>query len=228
MLIGGFQKFSLIDYPGEISAIIFTSGCNFRCPYCHNPELVKMTAPIIAEIDILNFLKIRTGKLSAVSITGGEPTLQKNLAEFIGKIKRMGLLIKLDTNGSNPDMLEELIRNRLIDYVSMDIKAPIDLYAQVIHSPFSKKRIGKSIDIIMASPVRYEFRTTIVKSLLSKDDIVEIGKAISGASNYYLQKFVPSKTLDPRFINDDTYTEGELKEIAAKLEENYVHRCFIR
>lgn len=261
MLIGGFQRFSLIDYPGEVAAIVFTSGCNFRCPYCHNPELVNLSMPTrrvssagrhaTSEENILSFLEKRIGKLTAVSITGGEPTIQEDLSEFIKKIKKMGFLVKLDTNGSNPGMLEKLIKNRLIDYVAMDIKAPLNRYKKVAHSDCSSP-IKKSIDIIISSlpatsnsylperntqanagklqtgAIDYEFRTTIVKSLLSEDDIIEIGKEISGAASYYLQRFMPSKTLDPMFMNESTYSEAELKNMAIKLEQHYVHRCSVR
>ncbi len=260
MLIGGFQKFSLIDYPGEVAAIVFTSGCNFRCPYCHNPELVNLSISTrrvsaaggyaISEENILSFLEKRVRKLTAVSITGGEPSIQEDLPEFIKKIKKMGFLVKLDTNGSNPDMLEKLIKNRLIDYVAMDIKAPLSLYEEVAHSDCSSL-IKKSIDVIISSlatsnsylserntqanadklqtgTIDYEFRTTIVKSLLSEYDIIEIGKEISGAASYYLQRFMPSKTLDPMFMNESTYSEAVLKNIAIKLEKHYVHRCSVR
>ncbi len=227
MLIGGFQKFSLIDYPGEISAIVFGFGCNLRCPYCHNPELVNMTSPVIPEEEILNFLKQRIGKLTAISITGGEPTIQENLPEFIAEIKEMGFLVKLDTNGSNPDMLEKLIKDRSIDYAAMDIKMPLNRYNELSIGDCSTL-IGKSIKIIVSSDINYEFRTTVVKSLLSKDDILKIGKTISGADIWYLQRFVPTKTLDPLFINENSYRESELKKIAVELEKNYVHKCTVR
>ncbi len=227
MLIGGFQKFSLIDYPGEISAIVFGSGCNFRCPYCHNPELVNMTSPVIPEEKILSFLKQRTGKLTAVSITGGEPTIQKDLPKFIAEIKKIGFLVKLDTNGGNPDMLEKLIEDRLIDYAAVDIKTPLNRYNELVGGDCSML-VEKSIKIIISSAVNYEFRTTVVKSLLSEDDILKIGKTISGAAIWYLQRFVPTKTLDPLFINENSYQESELKRIAVELEKNYVHKCTVR
>jgi len=227
MLIGGFQKFSLIDYPGEISAIVFGSGCNFRCPYCHNPELVNKTLPIIQEEKVLNFLRKRIGKLTAVSVTGGEPTIQEDLPKFIAKIKEIGFLVKLDTNGSNPDMLEKLIEDGLIDYAAMDIKTSFNRYNELIGGDYSRL-IRKSIKIIISSTIDYEFRTTVVKSLLSKDDILKIGKIISGAAIWYLQRFVPTKTLNPLFIHENSYQESELKKIAVELEKNYVHKCAVR
>ncbi|HEC86320.1 MAG TPA: anaerobic ribonucleoside-triphosphate reductase activating protein, partial [Thermoplasmatales archaeon] len=140
MIIGGFQRFSLIDYPGKICAIIFTQGCNFRCPYCHNPELVnpKLFQEPIDENDIFRFLEMRKGKLDAVEITGGEPTLQPDLIEFMRKIKAMGFLIKLDTNGTNPEVVEKIIKNKLVDYIAMDVKAPLEKYEKVVRAKVDK------------------------------------------------------------------------------------------
>ncbi len=186
-----------------------------------------MTSSIIPEEKILNFLKQRTGKLTAISITGGEPTIQEDLPAFIAKIKEIGFLVKLDTNGSNPDMLEKLIEDKLIDYAAMDIKTPLNRYNELAGSDCSTL-IRKSIKIIISSDINYEFRTTVVKSLLSKDDILKIGKTISGAAIWYLQRFVPTKTLNPLFINENSYQESELKKIAVELEKNYVHKCTVR
>ena len=229
MLIGGFQKFSLIDYPGKLCAIIFTQGCNYRCPYCHNPELVKpeLFEEPIPEEEIFSFLKSRKGKLEAVEITGGEPTLQKDLLEFVKKIKDMGFLMKLDSNGTHPEIIEEAIKLNLVDYLAMDIKAPLEKYEKVVRANTDIKKIEENIDLIMNSGLNYEFRTTVVKSLLSKEDIIEIGKIIKGAKNYYLQKFVPSKTLDPSFAKAETYSDSEFKDFKKNLE-NYVDNCLIR
>ena len=229
MIVGGFQKFSLIDYPGKICAIVFTQGCNFRCPYCHNPELVEpsLFGKIIPEEKIFSFLEKRKGKLDAVEITGGEPTLQKDLVDFIRRIKEMGYLIKLDTNGSNPEMLEIIINHELVDYIAMDIKAPLEKYKEVIHSVINPEKIKRSIRTIMSSNIKYEFRTTVVKSQLSKGDIINIGKLIEGAELYILQKFIPSKTLDPNFLNEKTYSDGEFKELKKELEK-LVCKCLVR
>ncbi len=229
MLIGGLQKFSLIDYPGKICAIVFTQGCNFRCPYCHNPELVRpeLFEKSLDVWDILSFLETRVGKLDAVEITGGEPTLQKDLTDFIRKIKEMGFLVKLDSNGSNPDILENLINEGLVDYIAMDVKAPLRKYKDIIRVDIDAEKIKRSIELIKSKAPDYEFRTTIVKSLLSKDDIEEIAKTIQGSKIYVLQKFVPSKTLDPNFITQETYTDEELGELAKKLEK-YVDKCIVR
>jgi len=228
MIIGGFQKFSLIDYPGKISCIVFTQGCNFRCPYCHNPELIPFMPLVkIKEETILSFLERRKGKIDAVVITGGEPTIHQDLLKFIQKIREMGYLIKLDTNGSNPEMLEIIINHSLVDYIAMDIKAPLEKYKEVTHSVISPEKIKRSIRMIMNSGIRYEFRTTVVKSQLSKEDIISIGKLVEGAELYILQKFIPSKTLDPNFSDEKTYSDREFKDLQRKLEK-FVCRCLIR
>lgn len=218
--IGGFQKSSLIDYPEKISAIIFTQGCNFRCPYCHNPELIFGTSnSSMDEPSIINFLASRQGKLDGVVITGGEPTLHKSLPEFIKQIKGLGFLIKLDTNGSNPEMLESLIENKLIDYVAMDIKAPIEKYSTVVGDKIGTENILKSIEILKKSGIEHEYRTTVVKSLLSPADFEQIGEMIQGADKYYLQKFVPTKTLNESFLNETTYSDEEFAPIIETLKK---------
>ncbi len=227
MIIGGFQKFSLIDYPGKLSCIVFTQGCNFRCPYCHNPELIPFTLGRVEEKTVLSFLEKRKEKIDAVVITGGEPTMQQGLLKFIQKIRGRGYLIKLDTNGSNPKMLETIINHSLVDYIAMDIKAPLEKYNVITHSLVCSERIRESIGLIMHSGIKYEFRTTVVKSQLSKKDILSIGKLIEGAELYILQKFIPSKTLDPNFSNEKTYSDEELRSLKRKLEK-FVCKCLVR
>jgi len=203
MLIGGLQKTTLIDYPDKIAATVFLSGCNFRCPWCYAPHLVlpekikKQSA--IPEKDFFKFLKSRKGLLEAVVICGGEPTVYKDLPKFVKKIKDLGFLVKLDTNGSNPAMLAELIKHQLIDYVAMDIKGPKEKYGQFVGNKIDIKKIQKSIDILKKGEVDYEFRSTIVSSLHVKEDIIEMAKWIRGAKRYYLQNFRPEKTIDPEF-----------------------------
>lgn len=220
MIIGGFQRFSLIDYPGKICAIVFTQGCNLRCPYCQNPELIdfKRAVGFIPEEEIFSFLKKRKGKLDAVEITGGEPTLQPDLLEFLKKIKNMGYLIKLDSNGTHPEILEQIIYRNLVDYFAMDIKAPLEKYEGVVNAKVDTDKIKYSIGLIKNSSVDYEFRTTVVKSLLSEEDIIEIGKLIKGVNLYILQKFVPSKPLNPKFLNEDTYSDVEFEKIGEELK----------
>ncbi len=219
MKIGGFQKVSLIDYPGRISAVVFTQGCNFRCPFCHNPELVdpERFDKILSTADILSFLKKRKGRLDAVVITGGEPTLLPELIPFITNLKEIGYRIKLDTNGSLPDRLEEALARNLLDYVAMDIKAPLERYREVIGTDTKPEQIRRSIALIMNSGIDYEFRTTAVRSLLSPADLDRIGELITGAKRFVLQKFVPTKTLDASYLGELSYSDKELKVIADRL-----------
>lgn len=227
MKIGGLQKCSLIDYPGKISAIVFTIGCNFRCPYCHNPELVDETSEEISEDSIFEFLERRKNLLDAVTITGGEPTLHDDIIPFIRKIKALGFLVKLDTNGTNPDVIETVQNENLVDYIAMDIKAPVNSYEKTVGRPVNADAIKKSIALIMGGTTPYEFRTTVVKTLLSPEDIRSIGEDINGARTYYLQKFVPTKTLNPAFIRKTTYTDAEFEEMRTMMG-TYVNACTIR
>ncbi len=227
MNLGGIQKTSLIDYPNKISAIIFTQGCNFRCGYCHNPELIKTDGSSIEESSVLDFLKTRIKKLDGVVITGGEPTLQNDLPDFIKKIKDIGFPIKLDTNGTNPEMIEYLVKNNLIDYIAMDIKGPFNKYENIVQSKTNISDIKKSIETIINSQVEYEFRTTVVKSQLSTTDFIEIGKMIKSAEKYYLQEFVPSKTLDNRFLNERTHSKEEFDNII-KILNSYISEVYLR
>lgn len=217
MIIGGLQKTSFLDYPDKISTIIFTSGCNFRCGYCHNPELINSKTSKYSTEEIIQFLKTRTGKIDGVVITGGEPCIHKDLIDFIIKIKELDFLVKLDSNGSYPDVIEKCIP--YIDYIAMDIKAPLYKYQTVINSPVNIDNIQRSITLIMKSNLDYEFRTTVLKSMLNIDDFKAIGNLISSAKKYYLQKFVPSKTLDKTLLKESSYTDEEFKEIIAILQK---------
>jgi len=230
MIIGGFQRFSLIDYPDKICAIVFTQGCNFRCPYCHNPELVdSKRSPTIGlkEDEILSFLDRRKGKLNAVTITGGEPLLQNDLPAFISAIKRLGYLIKLDTNGSFPSRLKGIIQSKMVDYIAMDIKTSLDKYHQIIKRKIDTRKILDSIRLIMDSGLEYEFRTTVVKALFEKNDFYKIGQLIKKARLYVLQKFVSSKTLDDTFLDMKSCTDEEL-DCFKEIMEGFVQRCIIR
>lgn len=220
MKIGGFQKSSLLDYPGKIAAIIFTQGCNFRCGYCHNPELLANTsASSFDEVSVLKFLQSRQGLLDGIVVSGGEPCLQNDIVDFIQKIKSLGFYVKLDTNGAFPDVLEELLKRKLVDYIAMDIKAALEKYDTVISSKIDTKKIQKSIEMIKNSGVEYEFRTTVIKSQMSDDDFEQISKIICDAKRYYLQKFVASKNLNTNLENEN-YTEDELEKIAKNLRKN--------
>lgn len=223
------QKTSFIDYPGRISAVVFTQGCNFRCPYCHNPELVvpERYCGTIRIEDIFSFLEKRRGKLDAVVITGGEPTLQADLVPFMQRIRSMGFLVKLDTNGSRPQVLSEVIAQGLPDYVAMDVKAPWDKYAFVAGSPVDITDIGASVELIMGSGIPYEFRTTLVRSLLDPDDVMGIGRAIRGASLYVLQKFTASKHVESSYTDMAPMTDDQIATLVRDLGP-LVERCITR
>lgn len=231
MKIGGWQRFSLVDYPGRLSAVIFTQGCDFRCPYCHNPELVlpERFQEILPEEEVLAFLKKRVNRLDGVVITGGEPTLQSDLAQFLSKIKKLGFLVKLDTNGSHPEALTRLAKKNLVDYWAMDIKAPKDKYSAVARVKVDFSLIQQTIDLITSSGQPYEFRTTVVKDQLTREDIMEIGQMIEGAERYALQSFVSAgKTVDPKFRSARSYPQEEMRSWARVLEKEYVKHCLVR
>ena len=217
MLIGGLQKTSFLDYPDKISAIIFTLGCNFRCGYCHNPELINSMTAKYSEEEIFEFLNRRKGRIDGVVITGGEPCIQKDLVEFIKKVKDLGFLVKLDTNGCFPEILQKSMA--YVDYIAMDIKAPLDNYSKIVNVNVDEENIKKSINLIMNSGIEYEFRTTVVRSMLSKNDFDKIGNLIFGAKRYYLQKFVSSKILDEKLSKDSSYTDEEFSEIVFNLKK---------
>lgn len=217
MDIGGFQKYSLIDYPGKIASVIFTTGCNFRCFYCHNPELVLPELisknQSIEMDDVLNYLDKNKSLLDAVVISGGEPTLHSDLFDFIREIKQKGLLVKLDTNGTNPRLINRLIKNNLVDYIAMDIKAKLltEKYKEVVGNQFglnNMDRVHESMELIQQSGIEYEFRTTLIKPNHCTDDIIEISKAIKG--NYYLQEYNNQKTLISE-LNNSTFSKDELQ-----------------
>lgn len=194
MLISGLQKLTLLDYPGKLAATVFFSGCNFRCPFCHNASLViNPTEGEITEDELLAFLDSRRGRLEAVCISGGEPTLRRELPSLIYSIKQKGFLVKLDTNGYRPDVLKSLVSDGLIDYVAMDIKNSKESYLKTVGlQEFDIAPICESVDFILNGNLDYEFRTTVVKELHSSQDMVSIGRWISGAKNYFLQSFKDS------------------------------------
>lgn len=228
MIFGGFEKFTLIDYPGKVACMVYTIGCNFRCPYCHNPELVDESVEYTyPEEAILKFLEKRKGVLEGVVITGGEPTMHEDLPDFIRKVKALGFAVKLDTNGTNPKMLERLISAGLLDYVAMDMKSPLAKYAKTVNRAVDLEAIRKSIEILMRRAVPYEFRTTLIKTLTSPEDLEEIGREIRGAEKYYLQKFIQSKILNPQFLRKTSYSDEELEKLQKKMS-NYVQYCGIR
>jgi pyruvate formate lyase activating enzyme len=221
MQIGGLQKVSLIEYPGKISAIAFTQGCNFRCPYCYNPELVDpdLYGKCVSEEAVFSFLEKRKGKLDGVTITGGEPTIHHDLIDFIKRVRKIGYLIKLDTNGSYPDVLEQLISGQLVDYIAMDVKGPLHKYKTVTKSKIDEDKIRQSIEMIIKSGVTHEFRTTIPKKLLNETDLLEMGKLLRNASRYILQQFIPTRTLDKQFLKHEAYSKEDMEYFAEKLRK---------
>jgi pyruvate formate lyase activating enzyme len=231
MIIGGLQKLTLIDFPGKLACTVFCIGCTFRCPWCYSSELVLpekiKLQPKISEKDFFDFLKKRKGLLEGVCVCGGEPTINKDLPDFIKKIKKMGFLVKLDTNGSNPEMLKKLIDEKLIDYVAMDIKSVKEKYSKAIGKKVDIKKIQKSINILKKGNVDYEFRTTILPKIHPKKDIIKIAEWIQGAKAYYLQQFRPEKTIDPKFKKLKPYPEEELIEIQKEISQ-FFEVCQIR
>ncbi len=198
MLINGLQKLSLLDYPGRLAATIFTGGCNLRCPFCHNPLLVTRFSECerISEEEVFTFLEKRKGLLDGVCITGGEPLLHEDLADFIIKVRKMGFLVKLDTNGAFPEKLDSLIRRSLVDYVAMDIKNSFEKYAITVGIPdFDAAPVFKSAKLLLNGSVPYEFRTTLVRGFHTEEDMVKIGRSLDGAKNYFLQNFKNSGDL---------------------------------
>ncbi len=211
MHITGFDKLSLLNYPEKMACTIFTPGCNFRCPFCHNASIVENRYKEYDENDILKFIKSRVGIIEGVCITGGEPLLQPDLKDFIIKIKDMGLAVKLDTNGYMPEKLQELIDLKLVDYVAMDIKNCFEKYTLTSGTTcFDKNRIMKSIEILLSSNVEYEFRTTLVSEFHEKSDIDKICSMIKGAKKYYLQNFEDSGDVIGKNLHG--LSEGKLKD----------------
>lgn len=230
MLISGLEKLSLLDYPGRLTAIVFTYGCNMICPYCHNPELVTVPLnkqSVYSESDVLNFMESRIGKLDALTITGGEPTLHPRLLRFIEQVKELGYEVKLDTNGSNPDKVEEILASGLVDYWAMDVKYSDELYKQGLNGGRQILRIGESIEMIKGSGVDYEFRTTYMKGLHTLDSAREIGEMIKGAKRYFIQNFRPGKTIDHKLDSSNSFTRVELEKIQ-EIARQYVKEVNIR
>ncbi|HCF50537.1 MAG TPA: anaerobic ribonucleoside-triphosphate reductase activating protein [Syntrophomonas sp.] len=225
MRFAGFLKQSLVDYPGKIAAVLFTRGCNLRCPYCHNGHLLVKpgrTENNDLDLDILlGFLQERAGFLDGVVITGGEPTLNPGLPEACQAIKALGYLVKLDTNGTRYEVLKSLIEGGLVDYVAMDLKAPLEYkdYLEVC-GRLSREdflNIRNSVHLLKEAPIEVEFRTTVVPLYHNADDLLQIGSAIAGAELYTLQQFNPRQTLEPGLRSSRPYRPQELQEMAARL-----------
>lgn len=232
MQISGLQKLTLLDYPGVMACIVFTKGCNFKCPYCHNAPLVLNTeeTSIIEESELLSFLNKRKGILEGVVITGGEPLLNSDIGNLLSKIKELGYKIKLDTNGSNPSLLKRLVLDNLLDYVAMDIKNAPEYYFKAIGKEKNSLEllnlIEESKNFLLKSYIPYEFRTTVVKGIHKNEDILSLAKWINGAEKYYLQQFKDSGNLiNPEGLS--AFTEEEMKKFA-DLVKPYVESVFLR
>lgn len=229
-MIKGLQRTTLVDYPGKIACTIFIAGCNFRCGYCYNSDLVLKGGglPDITEEEIMDFLSQRDLFLEGVCITGGEPTLYRNLIWLIKRIKELGYSVKLDTNGTNPKILKELLDGNLLDYVAMDVKASLGSYKKVIYTDYALANIRKSIQLLKSSGIDYEFRTTIVPDVISEDEIKGICEEIKGAKNYFIQQFRPDeKAMDPKYSKTEPLplkTLQGFREIAS----SYVRNAGIR
>ncbi len=214
--IGGVQWMTLLDYPGRVAATLFTIGCNYRCPFCHNPELAdpERFAELLDEGEILERLGERAGFLDGVVISGGEPTIHPGLPTFIERVKGFGFLVKLDTNGTNPDVLDELLEAQLVDFIAMDVKAPLDRYDEIVGAVADLDSIETSIQRVVEKAPDYEFRTTVAPTL-GRDDILHIAGRIAGAKCYTLQAFRVPETglLDPTWEEKDALSKGELDDL---------------
>jgi pyruvate formate lyase activating enzyme len=227
MHIKGWVKTSLVDYPERIAASFFCGGCNFRCPNCHNSGIVLHPGDFadLDERDIWSFLERRVGLLDGVVLSGGEPTLQPDLLSFAARIRGLGYQVKLDTNGYRPEMVRAMIDRSAVDYVAMDVKAPLvpTKYARAAGVPIDVDRIRHTIDLLLEGQVGYEFRTTVVPGLLTESDVVQIAQAIGGARHYYLQQFVARNTLDSDMLKLAPYPPDQVRamaELAGEWVEN--------
>ena len=227
--IGGLQKITLLDFPDVLAAIVFVVGCNFRCGYCHNPDLVEIKTgkKLISEKEVLDFLANRKKLLEGVCISGGEPLIYKDLDKFLVKIKNLGYLIKLDTNGYEPLALKKLLAMNLLDYIAMDIKGSLDKYSLIAGVKVDVNKIKQSLGLVMSSGLPYEFRTTVLPKFHDLAEIEKIAKMIKGAENYYLQQFSSQKTYKSDFQTEKKFTRQEL-ETMRQLALKYVNKCQIR
>ena len=242
MQIHGFNKTTLLDYPEHIAATVFTGGCNFRCPFCHNGELVldPGAQPFITEEEVLSYLKKRRGILQGVCVTGGEPTLQKDLMEFLRKIRELGYPVKLDTNGYLPGVLWDLLQSGLVDYVAMDLKASRENYGAAVGlKTMDLSRIEESIGILKSSGIPYEFRTTVVKGIHRVEEFEDIGRWIAGCPAYYLQNYEENENClyrmlptaedagDGKHARFEAFSREELEQMA-ELARKYVGKVVLR
>ncbi|XLQ20610.1 MAG: anaerobic ribonucleoside-triphosphate reductase activating protein [Candidatus Moraniibacteriota bacterium] len=234
MLISGVQKFTMLDYPEKVAAIIFTPGCNMRCGFCHNKEFVlpeeikKLRPSFIPERAVLNFLESRRGKLDGVVISGGEPTVQPDLRQFIQKVREMGFLVKLDTNGNLPNIMKDLVNDGLIDYIAMDVKTTLNNYENLVGKMVNPDNIKESIEFLKQGTVPYEFRTTVIEGVHTEEIIKEMSELVSGADKLYLQKFRPETTLDPEFENQKPISSEKMQKYIQIFQDANIQEVHIR
>lgn len=220
MIISGFQKLTLLDYPNKLASIVFTQGCNFKCAYCQNSDLLGIkTEGLIDEQEIFDYLEKRKKVLDGVVITGGEPTIQPNLTLFIQRVKDLGLKVKLDTNGSNPEVIKKLLKEDLIDYIAMDIKTDFDKYEDIIKINWNMDTIKKSIKLIKESTIEHEFRTTINKNDHTIEDLRRICEYLGPDENYYIQNFEQSEYVLDKSLKQ--FSKDELMLIEKELKEEF-------
>ncbi len=224
MRFSAIQKFTVLDYPGKVACIAFTPGCNMRCGFCHNPEFVlpervkKLSPSFIDEAVFLRFLDERQGLLDGVVVSGGEPTIWQDLPKFLGEIKKRGFLVKLDTNGNRPEVLAALIDGKLVDYVAMDVKTSLEDYVTLVGKGVNQEYIRKSVEILKMNKVPYEFRTTLIKEVHTKEVLEAMQELLTGAKQWFLQAFRPGHTLDTCFEQYHTFSPEELQAIRKNFE----------
>lgn len=228
MIIAGLQKLSLVDYPGKLAAVVFLQGCNFRCGYCQNPGLIGPgKGRGMSEEEVFNYLTARKGKIEAVVVTGGEPTVQSDLPGLLERLAVTGLKVKLDTNGSNPGVIKDLILGHLVDYIAIDIKTSFSKYSSVSSVPGVAGNVAESVRACLSSKIPHEFRTTCVPGILERDDFHDIGRQVEGAERYYLQQFRPEITYDPGYGTRRPFDLDEARSFAEILK-GYVNNVEIR
>lgn len=225
MRIGAFQKTSLVDYPDRVAAVVYTQGCNMRCPFCHNPSMVlpECFERAIPEAEIFSALLRRQDRLEAVVITGGEPTLQGDLVEFVGKIRSLGLLVKLDTNGTRPEVIQALLRDELLDYIAMDVKAPLPNYAQLTGRPVDAEAIRRSVWLIRNAGIPYEFRTTVVPGMHTVREIKTIAESLRGSERYVIQEFVSEGALQASLRGRPAFPPRVIEELRPFMKSRIRH-----
>lgn len=220
MKLAGLEKNTLMDFPDKVACIVFTHGCNFRCPYCHNSQILEDGEAGLSEEQFFSFLNKRQGLLDGVVVTGGEPCIHKDISEFVEKIKNLGFLVKLDTNGYFPGVLEKMIEKKLIDYITMDVKNDLENYSDACGVSLDKDKIKRSIELIKNSGIDHEFRTTVVPGLHNKENMKKISELISNSNRFFIQNFIPKNCYNPEYNKKRPYDESVLEEFKEICEKN--------